>query len=288
MSKVPYVCVYASQVAACIGANRHKKVCEAAEALWQRVDPTGYHRALARNGIVTQDQSVETLVSRHELGDMFAKSLQPLDTSTQVAEAYLDASQTLARDDRLDVEEKRALDEAVRRNLYTSYGTHKEHEALEYIRTTLGIACEEDPAFHKVQAGVLGSGVPWYLGGRIDAIDASRQLVIEIKNRVNRLFCKLPFYEVVQVQAYLELLDVERGALVEALAPQGGELVVQLTPIRRNRELWRDQVLPRLRGFVEFVMLLQGDEALQDRYLSSSRRSSVALHYIRKHMGTGV
>ena len=48
----------------------------------------------------------------------------------------------------------------------------------------------------------------WSLGGRIDGINEEKTL-IEIKNRVRRLFYKLRDYEKVQVFAYMYILGVD-------------------------------------------------------------------------------
>lgn len=223
----PYVCIYASQVAMCIGANRHKKIGQALETMWQRVSPSTFQAALRRNRMKTADEIAEHIIaSNPRVRDLVDRTLDPAgcDTSDQVASRYDSVAQEL-RDVRLAEDDKKLVDEVLKRNLYTGYGNKQEHHVLAYVRGTLGIPAREDPTFHKQQQGVCQGAwgsLPWYVGGKIDAIDEEGKLLIEIKNRVNRLFYRVPFYEQVQVQAYLELLDLEEGILVECLKTKHG------------------------------------------------------------------
>lgn len=224
----PYVCIYASQVAMCIGANKHKKVSEAVEIMWHRVSPASFDAALKRNGIKTDDQQAEDIIASHEkVRDLVRLTLTaPCESSDQVAQNYVEVAKELGTVPLAD-EDRRLVNDVLKRNLYTTYGNLHEHRVLTYVRDRLGIKCREDPTFYKAPQGECSGpwgSFTWYVGGKIDAIDDDRTLLIEIKNRVNRLFYRIPFYESVQVQAYLHLLDLERGVLVECLKSAGGGL----------------------------------------------------------------
>lgn len=293
----------------CIGANKHKKISEAMELMWQRVAPEVFRDAMRRHGMKTEDELAADIIRTHsevrELVDLTLTS--PCQSSDQVAEQY----DTVAKELRavpLPEPDRKLVDDVLKRNLYTTYGNTQEHSVLSYIRTTLGIQCQEDPTFYKLQQGVCAGSwgtFPWYVGGKIDAIDTHRTLLIEIKNRVNRLFFRVPFYEQVQVQAYLHLLDLDRGVLVECLktrpaadtdppaspscdpdrvakegGPDRGCTSVNVIPIRRDRDLWSREIVPKLEGFVDFLAKLMHDPEFQDRYLQSKRRSAMVTSHI--------
>ena len=275
---MPFICIYASQVAMCVGANRHRKVSEALELMWQRCDPAGFRAALRRNSIRTDEEITDEIIQSNtgvrQLVDMTLAA--PCESSEEVARSY-DAVARELRAVPLPEEDRRLVDDVLKRNLYTGYGNREETNVLDYVRTRLGIACEEDPVFYKAQAGVAAGPwgeVPWYVGGKIDAIDPERTLLIEIKNRVNRLFYRVPFYEQVQVQTYLHLLDLERGVLVECLKA-AQEPAVNVIPVRRDRDMWDRDIMPKLQGFVDFLARLLHDPREQDRYMQSRRRSAM-------------
>lgn len=271
----PFVCVYASQLAACIGRNRHRRVSDAVLAMWQRACPASFRDAMARNGLRTEDDIVDELVARRsDLQALYERTLAGADTtSADVVASYEDVAGELAAVD-LDEADRRLLGEALRKNLFTTYGTRAEPEALEYVRDVLRIPCSTDSAFHKLHMGDV-DGVPWYIGGKVDAVSDDGAMVIEIKNRVNRLFHRVPAYEALQVQAYLELLDARHGVLVECIKADDGGMRANALPLPRDREGWARDVVPRLRRFVRFVVRLLREPALQDAFLLSKRPSAM-------------
>ena len=278
----PFVCIYASQVAACVGLNRYKPVGDAVQQVWQRLDYSGFKDALDRNKLQTEEERTQRI-----LGDRthlkacveVATAAAPARTSAQAARQYADATRVLDSEC-LPAEDGKLIDEVLRRATYASYGSAQESAALGYVRDTLGIPCREDPTFYKRMIGACHGDWPWYIGGRVDALAEDRTLLIEIKNRVNRLFHRLPVYENVQVQTYLHLLDMERGLLVECLKTpdaqpdRGPAMTANAIPVARDRELW-DVIAPRLQVFVDFVTDLLHDKALQDKFLSSKKKSAM-------------
>lgn len=290
----PYLCVYASQAAACIGENRHKKLCDAAEAFWERADARSYREAMTRNGIVTDDEILCRAEHSHpEVSDMLRMAAKNVDSSTEVADKYAALANKFnefADVNKIDEETRRVVDDALRKTSYTTYGNARESHVFRYIRDAMGIDCVEDPTFYKIHAGTIRNDhgeFPWYIGGKIDGISSDRKLLIEIKNRVNRLFRKPPSYEVVQVQTYLHLLDIDRGVLVECMRTHTDEgdtrQDVNAMSVVRDVRKWNEEIFPKLEGFVDFIVCLIHDTALQDKFLKSKRRSAmISAHVLSK------
>jgi hypothetical protein len=55
------------------------------------------------------------------------------------------------------------------------------------------------------------------IGGKIDGINNMNHYIIEVKNRINKLFYTLRDYEKVQIMCYMHLFESSKGHLVEAL-----------------------------------------------------------------------
>jgi hypothetical protein len=85
--------------------------------------------------------------------------------------------------------------------------------------------------------------------GKIDRIeerpDGSR-ILVEIKNRTNRLFRRVVEYEFIQVQVYLQMLGLVHARLVEQYNNQ-----VLSHDIARDEETWTNELLPGLVKFCE-------------------------------------
>lgn len=281
VTKDLYVCVYASQVAMCIGANRHKKLGDAAELMWRRISPETYVKALQRNGIKTDEENVEDLVqSNTTVSKLVQQSFMECASSDDVAKSYGTAIHELRNARDLDGSAKQLVEDAIKKNLYTTYGNHNEPVIMTYINRVLGIACNTDPTFYKKLMGNI-NGIPWYIGGKIDGISENGKTVIEIKNRINRLFMRqTPIYEKIQVQTYLDLLDVPNGLLIECFTTEQGSVTSNIVPMARDASMWNEDIVPKLKLFITFILKLIEDPKLQDKFLISKRRSSLVKHML--------
>lgn len=268
--------VFASQIATAIGHNRHKKCNEALEAMWERLDRESYYKALARHGMMTEQHAVMQLaLSKPEIKELLDQSNRKMESSSQVSGAYGELSKDLERLD-LPRDELKLLESQIKKNLFTNYGTEYEQHALDYIRTTLSIDAVTDHTFYKKCLGEVNGQEVW-VGGRIDAITPDRSLVLEVKNRIRKLFYNIPFYEHIQVQTYLELLDVDNGAVVEVLRGPGISatgVCVNLVPIKRDRTLWNNSLAPKIKSFVKVLLDVMQSAELQDEYFMSKRKQA--------------
>lgn len=283
MQKPDSVILYASQIAACIGYNRHKKPWEAMESMWERVSPETYRDALRRTGSTTEAEMIEAMIQENTIvAEIIQASEAESRDSEDVATKY-DAACTMIKHLNLSDDDQMIVDATVKRNLYTNYGTSSEHKALTKIQEHLGIEANPDDMFYKMQVGTV-DGVGVYVGGKIDAITADRKLVVEIKNRIRRLFHKVPFYEVIQLQTYLHLLQVERGMIVECLNATQEDVSMNIVPVSRDSHMWNHVLVPKMREYARvFIELLTSTE-FQDQFLSSTpqRRNSLVVSKMAK------
>lgn len=292
----PYLCVYASQGAACIGDNKHKKICDAVEAFWERAHSPSYRAALKRNVIMTSEEIIDRMEKNHpKIADLMKVAGNEEETSTDVAKKYSKLSSEFTKYANLNYishDLYGVIDDAIRKTTYTTYGNAQESKVFDYIRGTLGIDVVEDPSFYKSQAGVIVNEYgtfPWFIGGKIDGITKDRKTLVEIKNRVNRLFRIIPQYESIQIQMYLQLLGLDKAILVECLKTKEHSVLhedVNVISVNRNSVNWEADIAPRLEGFVDFVIRLINDEELQNKYLKSKRRSAIVSSHITSYVKT--
>jgi len=268
MQKPDAIILYASQVAACIGYNKHKSPAEAMESMWERMYPESYSDAMARTGIVSETDKLESLVMSNPLiAHIIRDSTTPCDSSGHVSMSY-DATSKLIKGLDVDADDREIVDATVKRNLYTTYGTQSEEQALERIREQLLIDAHPDDVFYKKQIGTE-DGVDIFVGGKIDAITTDRSLVVEIKNRIRRLFMKVPFYEIVQLQCYLYLLNVDKGVIVECLNSSDDSTTMNVVSISKDMQLWSSVIVPKMRRFVRQYVTLLTNSKMQDALMKA-------------------
>jgi len=288
----PYLCIYASQAAACINENKYKKIADAVETFWHRADAESYNSAMARNNILTNEEIVEKVGKTHpKIARLIQDASKEEESSTDVANKYSKLSKEFekyAGDNYISSDIAAVVDDAIRKTAYTTYGNVAEHSVFNYIRDVLKIDIVDDPSFYKDVIGTVETkygSFEYSIGGKIDGITRDRKILVEIKNRVNRLFGKPPSYEMIQVQTYLHLLNLDKAFLVECLRSKEGSVVaddVNCITVNRDRAYFEVEILPRLEGFVNFVVNLIHDEKLQNKFLMSKRRNAIASLAITK------
>lgn len=235
--------VYASEVAACIGENPYKPVTEAIACILKRYDPDLYDE----KGITTSTDVAERVLSENpELKLHLSGVVKSTKTLDQVA-ANLDKAKVLVPDS-LSAPDMKAVQSHIRSAVYTSLGTNCENDVYERLSMLLGEKVSIDDKLHKKKMGTLSNGVDWYLCGRVDAMKEDGTIV-EIKNRVKRLFMKVPEYERVQILCYMHLTGAARGLLVEAFR---GEHCVHA--VSSDAVLW-EAIEKRLAASLENIFL---------------------------------
>ena len=90
----------------------------------------------------------------------------------------------------------------------------------------------------------------WYLGGRIDGITKDNTIV-EVKNRMYRLFYKVRDYENVQIHSYMYLLKTQKSHLVEFLNKSKNKKI-NVVEIDYNKNYWENKILPKIISFIYF------------------------------------
>lgn len=295
-ARQPYLCVYASQAASCIGENRYKKIGDAVETFWNRADSISYQDAMRRNNIMTNEEIVEKVGKTHpEVASLLKIASKEEATSTDVSEKYTKLSTYLekyAGEHYFPGDIMSLVDDALRKSAYTSYGNVSESAVFKYIRDVLKVDIVEDDTFYKDVLGTVNTpygSFDYFIGGKIDAITRDRNILVEIKNRVNRLFMKPPIYENIQVQTYLHLLDLDKAFLVECLKSKDNNKIsenVNCISINRDRAFFESEVVPKIEAFVDLIVHLIHDKALQDKFVTSKRRNSFASSWINKYVNS--
>lgn len=239
------------------------------ESMWERVSPETYRDALRRTGSTTEAEIIESMIRDNAMvADIIQASEAESKDSEDVATKY-DAACHMIKHLNLSDDDQQIVDATVKRNLYTNYGTSSEHKALLKIQDHLGIEAQPDDMFYKMQIGSV-DGVDVYIGGKIDAITSDRKLVVEIKNRIRRLFHKVPFYEIIQLQTYLQLLQVDRGIIVECLNATQQDVSMNIVPVSKDSHMWNHVLVPKMKEYARVFIQLLTDSDFQDAFLSST------------------
>lgn len=156
-----------------------------------------------------------------------------------------EGSENLVSDDDESDDDVVELKKEVIKTLRTNHGTLHEATTASDCKRTL----------HTYEPmGVLNickiGDVRFVVIGYVDRIETNKdgtQTLVEIKNRVNRLFYKVRDYENIQCQVYLQMFkDIQQCRLIEQYNKQINEMMIE-----KDNHAWNTSILPKLKQFCE-------------------------------------
>jgi hypothetical protein len=240
------ITIGSSDVAACIGLNPYKRPEEVFTTLLAKHCPD--------KKIVTKDAEAEALLAKTAMGSSIVSCIK--NTAGRVAPELLQTSVKEGLDKieltELTPAEKKQVKDYIQSKANTIQGTHFEKGTAQSVELAESTQLMEDHTLYR-HTLVEYKGYTFQLVGKIDRLHVEEdgtKTLIEIKNRVNRLFYKVKDYENIQVQCYLQLLDLERAKLIEHYKKED---TLNTLLIVRDRDMWEGVIRPKL---VEFYKTL--------------------------------
>jgi predicted phage-related endonuclease len=237
------VVIKASEVAAICGLNRYKPRNEVLDEMWKKYSPETF------TGRTKNDRAEAALGASAEAQKVLSAAVNiKAKDSTEVQTIFEEAKAKVNLDPKLSVEQKAEVIEHLRSKVYTSHGTRTEDKTSDKVEADTGAKLIKDNAFYNIPVCTLGD-VDFVVTGRIDRIEQQpdgSMVLVEIKNRTNRLFKRVVEYEMVQVQVYLRMLGLVYARLIEQYNNQ-----VLSHPIDRDEEFWNNIIKPGLEEFAQ-------------------------------------
>jgi len=236
------VVIKASDVAAIIGRNPYKPPDEVRDEIWKKYWPETF------TGQTKRDKAWAALdASADAIKVLDAASAVKTQSSNEAEKVFQEARSKIETDEKLTPEQKSDVIEHIRSTVYTGHGTRSEDKTSDKISIQENAKLVRDNSFYRIPICEIGE-FDFEIVGKIDRIqemDDGSRVLVEIKNRTKRLFRKVPDYEYIQVQTYLQMLNLERARLVEQFNSQ-----VLSHDIERDDEFWKN-VLKCLESFCQ-------------------------------------
>lgn len=126
----------------------------------------------------------------------------------------------------------------------TNFGIKKENSVVGLFQEKRGERVIIDTKFYK-KLLFNHNNIKWYVGGRVDGY-LEDGTIIEIKNRIYKLFYRLRDYERIQIQTYMYIFDTTKGVLVESIR---GKL--NIIDVEFNEESYQD-IKEKIKSFSNF------------------------------------
>lgn len=241
------VVLKASNVAAMVGRHRYKPRSEVFDELMKKYAPEKFM------GKTKEDKAEEALAVSSIAKEVLKSALNiKAQNSTQVQQVFNEARDRINFDSKLNNEQKAEVIEHLRSKVYTTHGTRSEDKTSDKVQIDEGVQLVRDDSFYQIEVCRLGD-TRYVIVGKIDRIEErpdGSKVLVEIKNRTNRLFNSVPEYEFIQIQVYLQMLGLVHARLVEQYNNQ-----VKSHEVNRDEETWVNEILPELQKFCEELHL---------------------------------
>lgn len=117
--------------------------------------------------------------------------------------------------EKIDEKDKKEITESIKNLSNTRFGIKNEDDVCKIYEEIMKCEITKDNLFIK-KTIFENDKFSIQVGGKIDGINKKDGTIIEIKNRVNKLFRELRGYEKIQLMCYLYLFKSSKGYLVEA------------------------------------------------------------------------
>ena len=235
------VILKASDVAAIIGRHQYKPRDEVFNEYWKKYSPETF------TGQTKKEKALEALAASESAQKVLESALAfEAKDSKEAAQTFEAAKAQVHLDTKLSVEQKADVIEHLRSQVYTTHGTRSEDKTSDKVTKDTGARLVRDDAFYNLDVCTLGK-TNFVICGKIDRIeekDDGSRVLVEIKNRANRLFRRVVEYEFIQIQVYLQMLGLVHARLVEQYNNQ-----VLSHDVDRDEELWTNTIMPALREF---------------------------------------
>lgn len=262
------ICIYASELASLIGLNNFKSPSETLFRIWQKNFPKDYEKIFKSLG-----DSAKPLVDNKSSFKKIAKKYnKDLDIDLEKCIDSKDVTKMMEKRKELmdvckdmDTKDRKKIEEDIINLTNTGFGTKNENRSIHIYTQMTGIPVMNISNFYK--RILLKSGeYNWYIGGKIDGI-CEDKTIIEVKNRMHKLFYNLREYEKIQTFCYMYILESSKSQLVETYM-KGQQPEVNIIDVDFQQIYW-DYIFIRITQFVEYFNKFINDENLRKELLSN-------------------
>lgn len=211
------IVLYASEIAIITGHNKYQKLGDFLIKLWQKYDLDDFNIVVdtlskKNNSTFVQQTELEKIeVIQKKSGINITNELNNIVKKSKNADELVQNKNRLLQsvENKLDKNTKKELEKSVNNVVNTQFGIKNEDNVLQIYSKDNNITVYKISDFKKRKIGNK-----LYVGGKIDGLTESGE-VVEIKNRMYKLFRFLRDYEKIQLQTYLYIFRTSKGYLVE-------------------------------------------------------------------------
>lgn len=258
------VYIRVSDVASILGNNIYQPYNETFIRYWNEISPQTCNIQTTE----IRKENIKQKLSKNTNNQIYQIIKSNKVNSINLQENIQQIANTIRQSKTISLSEKEELQKFLISDIRKVYGIQKEEDAAKFIQKTESTKYMKDSKMYSLLI-LKQFNREYYLRGKIDyleVLDDDNLVLVEIKNRVNRIFYRLVDYEYIQVQCYLQLLpyDISYAKLVEKFDNETNTIIIE-----RDDPLWLKYILP---GLIKFIQELSQKITVEEEKLN--RRNS--------------
>lgn len=166
----------------------------------------------------------------------------------------------------LPEDEKKEMTKSINNVANTMFGIRNEYDICKIYEMKTNSTIIKDNKYRKKKI-MDYNGYAIYIGGKIDGFNANEEMIIEIKNRMHKLFYNLRSYEKVQIMSYMYLFNVPKAHLVEALKKKEN-VEINIIDVLFDEKYMND-ILESLKNFVNYFDKFIKNDKMKQKILKN-------------------
>jgi len=245
-----------SELAIVTGDNPYKTKRDYLIDFWKKHDKCDYEKHVKLANFVKEDDYDIINKITNSNGIDIKKELGASIKSKNTVELNEVKKEIFKKMEGLNEDIKKEITKSLNNVTNTKFGTSNEHDVTKLYAEMTGSSIIKDDKYRK-KIIYEHENFKIVIGGKIDGFNNENGSIIEIKNRIHKLFYTLRDYEKVQIMAYLHLFKANVGHLVEAHKKENNTLI-NIIEVEYDKE-FMDYIFKHLLEFSIFFMNFLND-----------------------------
>lgn len=260
MSKPTKYTISISYISIITGDNIYQKKRDFLIQFWKKTDPEDFktYCELTKFQIKNEFEKIQEISKKNNINvqSELTKCIQSknIEDLTQKKEKILEKVKDLSKED------QKKITDSILNVSNTNFGIKNETNVLNVYQNCTHTNIVKDDKYKTKQIYDC-KDYKIILGGKIDGINVEDGTIIEIKNRMKRLFHELRSYEKVQLMCYLHIFEASKGHLVEALKKEKN-VDINIIECLYDKE-YMESILIDIKQFIDFYRIFMTNHKMK-------------------------
>jgi hypothetical protein len=187
-----------------------------------------------------------------------------------------------------DASIRKELNRHLKGQVGKKYGNAAEDVAVQRLEKYANCKIVDRNAGFKSTLGNI-SGRDVLVHGKVDGISMidGLQKIVEFKSKTKALNPQIPWYNLIQLQAYLHMSGIQNGTLVEYLQRDEKLSALGITNVTYDEHFWTAIIAPNVYNFCHAIHhLLSSEQILTDFLVAANAQKIAQVETLMQQMGS--